>query len=221
VTSWRGVVGYEDYYKVSDTGEIWSVRSQRKLATPVNQKRGYMEWTPKVNGSSETLTVHMTVARAFIGESNGRQVRHLNGNNLDNRLENLAYGTPLENQADRKSEGYQGSPRLTLRQEQSIREHSQSGIRTEDLAKAYGVCRNTIDNILAKRQTEVFRELVWRCAQTGAGISIIAAYLKVTHGDISVLLKTHYMSMRKLRKEVRLNKSITVEKLARLIESKN
>ena len=217
--NWRGVVGYEDYYKVSDTGEIWSVRSQRKLATPVNKKRGYMEWTPKIAGKSRTMSVHITVAQAFLGPSNGRQVRHLNGNKLDNRLANLAYGTPLENQADRKSEDYQGPRLLSIDQESEIRKLSSQGVRTTVLADQFGVSRSVIERILDKNQIQVSRELLWRCVETGAGILVIAETLGVTHGAVSTLLKRMGKPMRVIRKEIPLNRSISVNRLRQLIET--
>lgn len=220
MTNWRGVVGYEDYYKVSDTGEIWSVRSQRKLATPVNKYRGYMEWTPKVAGNSKTLQVHQTVAQAFLGPANDRQVRHLNGNKLDNRLFNLAYGTALQNQNDRRNRNYKGKRLLTEQQKLDIKIRSQRGERTQALADEYKVSYSAISNVLDKKQQEVNKEIVWSCVQTGASITVIADYLGVTHAALSHLLRKHFQPMRTIRKTIRLNDSITVGRLQQLMELK-
>lgn len=217
MNNWRGVVGYEDYYKVSDTGEIWSIRSQRKLATPVNKYRGYQEWTPKIDGKSRTMSVHMTVARAFLGDPQGRQIRHLNGIKTDNRIENLAYGTPKQNQNDRRKRGYQGSKLLTEQQKLDIRSKSGKGRTTKSLANEYKVDYNTIHAVLDIGQLEVNRDLLWRCVKTGAGISVIAKYLGVTHGAVSLTLKRQFKPMRELRREFPLNKSLTVGELQRLI----
>lgn len=45
--------------------------------------------------------VHQLVAESFLGERpDGADVRHLNGNPADNRVENLTYGTRSENVLD-------------------------------------------------------------------------------------------------------------------------
>lgn len=48
------------------------------------------------NGKSNTKRVHRLVASAFLGESD-LQVDHIDGNKLNNRLDNLEYVTPQEN----------------------------------------------------------------------------------------------------------------------------
>jgi hypothetical protein len=46
--------------------------------------------------------VHRLILETFVGpRPPGKQCRHLNGDSLDNRLENLAWGTFHENFADR------------------------------------------------------------------------------------------------------------------------
>lgn len=51
--------------------------------------------------------VHKLVADAFLGTrpSSDHQIRHLNGDKSDNRVENLCWGTALENAADRELHG--------------------------------------------------------------------------------------------------------------------
>jgi hypothetical protein len=58
-------------------------------------------------GAGNTHTVHTLMALAFLGPPEGRQVRHLNGDYHDNRLENLAYGTGGENMQDMVMHGTQ------------------------------------------------------------------------------------------------------------------
>ena len=60
------------------------------------------------NRTRTKLFVHHLVAKAFIGpRPKGQQVRHLNDILADNRLANLAYGTPLQNTADSIRNGTQ------------------------------------------------------------------------------------------------------------------
>jgi hypothetical protein len=47
------------------------------------------------------VRIHQIVAKAFLGpRPTGMQVAHNNCNHRDNRLSNLRYATPAENQAD-------------------------------------------------------------------------------------------------------------------------
>lgn len=51
-------------------------------------------------------SVHRLVAEAFIPKPDGAtMVRHLNGDNADNRASNLAWGTAKDNSEDRKRHG--------------------------------------------------------------------------------------------------------------------
>src|SRR5690606_25876746 len=66
--------------------------------------QGYKAWRGSVDpntGQRETLFVHKEVAYAFLGpRPEGLVVRHLNGDQTDNRVENLAYGTHKDNSQD-------------------------------------------------------------------------------------------------------------------------
>jgi hypothetical protein len=59
------------------------------------------------NGSGSRLRpVHILVAEAFIGpRPQGRQVRHLDGDAMNNRKGNIAYGFPQDNSDDRVKHG--------------------------------------------------------------------------------------------------------------------
>jgi hypothetical protein len=114
VERWVPVPGWEGLYEVSDLGNVRSLprtvmtgragmklRKGRvlKLGT---YRGGHRHVTFSRNGITTTYQVHKVVLLAFTGPCpGGLQVRHLNGIPGDNRLENLAYGTPAENMADR------------------------------------------------------------------------------------------------------------------------
>ena len=63
---------------------------------------GYAAVKLRLNNSvSRTRLVHRLVAAAFLGPCpDGQEVLHGNGQRLDNRLENLRYGTRQENVMD-------------------------------------------------------------------------------------------------------------------------
>lgn len=118
---WKPVVGYEGIYEVSDQGRVRSLdrivahnsgRTQRVYgkAMSVNRNsRGYMNVGLHKNGTLKTGAVHVLVLQAFVGpRPDGQVCRHLNGNPIDNRLANLAWGTHSENQYDSILHGTHG-----------------------------------------------------------------------------------------------------------------
>lgn len=110
---WRDVPGYEGEYQISSTGRMWSYPRERT-------SRGILK--PVVNGrylrvalrGTDSFRVHELVCLAFYGpRPKGMVTRHLNDNGLDNRLENLRYGTESENRYDMWDNG--GRLRLNAR----------------------------------------------------------------------------------------------------------
>lgn len=107
---WRPVKGYEGLYEVSDQGRV---RSLRRSGTPgrvltQQQSKGKLYLLVRLSRNSQRKikTVHSLVLGAFVGPRPAHmEVRHLNGNAIDNRLTNLAYGTSLENSADQRAHG--------------------------------------------------------------------------------------------------------------------
>lgn len=95
---WRPVVGYEDYYAVSNDGRVKS-KVNGKILKQVDSN-GYKFVNLCVNGRKKSTAVHRLVCMAFNGmpESEDMQVDHLNMLRSDNRPENLEWVTPKENQ---------------------------------------------------------------------------------------------------------------------------
>jgi hypothetical protein len=113
---WRDVVGHEGLYQVSDLGRVKSLpltvidSNQRpmllrgRLLKIVPNPYGYGH--VQMPGRKTMMKVHQLVLAAFVGPKQpGMITRHLNGDRLDNRLVNLAYGTPSENNFDKVSHG--------------------------------------------------------------------------------------------------------------------
>lgn len=97
---WRPIVGYEDRYEVSDLGWVRSLRRPGML-TPWAFSNGYRAVTLWDGTRYRRHSIHRLVLAAFVGPCPpGQEVRHINGDPADNHLENLAYGTRAENNAD-------------------------------------------------------------------------------------------------------------------------
>lgn len=110
---WRPVVGYEGLYEVSDHGLVRSVERwvqhrgrhwhpyKSVVLAPHLDPKGYKRVKLSRQDDDRNRLVHQLVAEAFIGpRPEGMVTRHLNGDNVDNRPQNLAYGTHAENNAD-------------------------------------------------------------------------------------------------------------------------
>lgn len=87
-------------YHATAEGHIYSAKS-RKLLKEFYNDAGYKILMLCKNGKPAPKKVHSLVAAAFHGTRPVElQIRHLNGDRLDNRPENLAYGTGSENSYD-------------------------------------------------------------------------------------------------------------------------
>ena len=106
---WRDIAGYEGAYQVSSLGRVRSLpgwhRGGRVLKLGLSGRVGNQYYNVVLHGRY-TKSVHVLVAEAFIGPRPPKtDVCHNNGNRLDNRVENLRYGTRAENMADRNEHG--------------------------------------------------------------------------------------------------------------------
>lgn len=73
---------------------------------PKTARRPYLRVKITVDGKRRTFNIHVLIARTFLGPRPPRaEIRHLNGDMHDNRLQNLAYGPPRSNGLDAVSHG--------------------------------------------------------------------------------------------------------------------
>ena len=160
---WVDVDGYNGLYKISNMGNLLSVRRHR-LMKPSNADNGYSRvnlmktdsFNPNPRGAKMGY-IHRLVAIAFIpNPHNHPWVNHKNGIKSDNRVDNLEWGTIRYNHLHAYQTGLHvsikgssvHSHKLTEFQAMDIFVSQQS---TRVLAVQYGVHKNTINAIRAKR----------------------------------------------------------------------
>lgn len=91
------VVGYEDIFQISNTGKVFSKRTNKILKHHV-AKSGYCTLATKVNGLNVAFRIHRLVATAFLANpENKPEVNHLDGNKANNIVSNLEWVTSKEN----------------------------------------------------------------------------------------------------------------------------
>lgn len=162
---WRDVPGYEGLYQVSNTGAVKSLAREVKssgdsyrftddrILKPARRSvGGYMEVALTKDGKMRTHRIHKLVMAAFVGDCPaGQEVRHLNCDPGDNRLENLAYGTRSDNMLDSGRMFRLSRQKLTRQDAENIRAKIRAGARQVDLAKEYGVSLCTVNAIHKNR----------------------------------------------------------------------
>lgn len=178
---WRQIVGYENWYEVSNLGRVRSLdriiiykngRKRKHKSKYLNSSSCYKY--PIVvlyskNKLGKIFLIHRLVAEHFIPNPNRKKtVNHKNGNKKDNRAENLEWSSykennihALKNGLRKKSGEGEKSPyhKLTKEDVLSIRKKYKKGINDTNrgyslymLADEYGVGSTTIFSII-KRKT--------------------------------------------------------------------
>jgi len=110
------IPGYPNY-SITRDGRVWSKARPRARGGWLRPQLGgnkHLQLFLRVDGVTRTVRVHTLVALTFLGpRPEGQIVRHLNDDPLDNRPENLAYGTHLDNMRDMARNGGHHNTRKT------------------------------------------------------------------------------------------------------------
>lgn len=107
---WCDVIGYEGLYMVSSFGRIASlsriihctnrdIMSKNKILIPFTvAQHGYYAITLVINGNKKKFYIHKLVAKHFIPNPNNLcEIDHIDGNPLNNNVNNLRWCTHSEN----------------------------------------------------------------------------------------------------------------------------
>ncbi len=101
---WKPVKDFENFYEISNKGRVRNTRGLVLKTHPQNS--GYLQITFIVNNVRTKFLVHRLVAMQFIeNHENKRYVNHIDGNKLNNSVENLEWVTNSENILHARSTG--------------------------------------------------------------------------------------------------------------------
>ena len=99
-------------YGATADGSIWSLTSNwrgygQRVLKAVPNGRGYLKVRLQLGSHRRNLAIHSLVAAVFLPPkpSPVYEVRHLDGNPLNNKADNLAWGTRKDNALDRVKHG--------------------------------------------------------------------------------------------------------------------
>lgn len=113
VEVWKDIKGYEGIYRISNLGNVFSVRIGRNLKKSYDTK-GYVLSNLCVGAVVKKHKVHHLVIRAFIDENFttiALQCDHINRIKDDNRVENLKIVNNRENNTNKPRVGLIGVKR--------------------------------------------------------------------------------------------------------------
>jgi len=159
---WRDVKDFEGRFRISNHGRLLSINGRKKGESicnpPIGKKEGYYIARLRKTPLKRDVRIHTLVAEAFLIKPKGKHicVNHLDGNKLNNHIDNLEWTTLALNCKHASEIGLMptGSDHYNaILTEEKVREikrlfHKKTNIQ---LGKMFGVHRRTISDIRLNR----------------------------------------------------------------------
>lgn len=149
MAEWRAIAEFPSY-EISSNGNVRRI-SDSRMMSPKPDGSGYVRVTFSTPGRKSYRYIHRLLAITFHGEPNGLIARHINGDRLDNRAENIRYGTHRDNRMDAVKHGTarNGGPRFDADGRACLREAALR-LDTASLAKTFGITPTYARHVRAK-----------------------------------------------------------------------
>ncbi len=182
MTTWKSIKGYETLYEVSTDGQIRSCdrtivckdgkvkHLKGRILKPGFGKYGRNQYTLTKNGNKISVRGYRIVAETFIPNPlNLPEINHKNGNNLDDRVENLEWVSSekniqhgLENELFntywKRFKKKENRRKKIMMKENSknvlnyLKAHNGEDLTAADVADALGLAKRSVDGIFTAMQ---------------------------------------------------------------------
>lgn len=148
----KEIIGYDVKYACDFEGNIFSKSNNRWKILKQNITNQYYRLSLRKNGKDVNRTVHKIICQTYYGDKPQKNsiVRHLDGNSLNNRANNLDWGTYGQNWDDRKKDcrgihEEHHNAKITM---DIARKMRMSGKTYQELCHEYNLTSKTVQRIL-------------------------------------------------------------------------
>lgn len=141
-TEWKDIQGYENFYQVNNSAQVRRLYKNRpfKILKPQINSNGYLQVSLCVNSKSKSIKIHRLLAIAFIPNPNNLPcINHIDGNPLNNSLQNLEWCTIRHN--------VQHAYNIGLHKSSKKQKETASGLAKERIGDKNYNHKKIIDNI--------------------------------------------------------------------------
>ena len=163
---WKDIEGYEGLYQVSTCGNIKSLPKVRRNGTgtyiqkerllkPSNTSTGYKKVELCKDGKRKGFKVHRLVAIAFIpNPDNKPEVNHIDGNKINNNIDNLEWVTSSENSIHAYETGLNPNKK-ELDEKEIIYMYCELNMTMQEIAKHFNVPIKSIKRRLEDNEIRI------------------------------------------------------------------
>lgn len=159
---WKDIKGYENLYQISNFGRVksfvgWNGHKyiQRERILAPYKQQGNLNYYRSVvklrkNGIKKDCKVHRLVAEAFIPNPKGYNIiNHIDGNPLNNHVENLEWTTQKENMKH-AIENELKVTRINTIDRETMVELLNNGYKYDEISNMLGIAKGTVCNYIRK-----------------------------------------------------------------------
>jgi len=162
---WKDVNGFEGFYRISNLGNVLSLHTYNGLKphnrkAPINKKRGYRYIVLNARAKKANVSLHRLLAKHFVPNPNNYPcVNHVDGNKLNNSIDNLQWCTYKQNAMHAERTGLMNHlkgelcPASKLKKSQVIKilRMRKSGYMYGYIAKKLNIKLPTVASIITRR----------------------------------------------------------------------
>jgi hypothetical protein len=153
---WKPVKNYEGLYEINEQGKVRSL--QKRNANNIMPQRigrgGYYTVRLSKIGKDTTVYIHRLLGFAYIPNVDDKPfINHINGDKLDNRIENLEWCTHSENMKHAYKTGLLKVKSTSVIDICTGKTYNSIKEASEAINISYGTCRNYLNGNIKTNKT--------------------------------------------------------------------